>query len=75
MRVSEQDLKAKESVLNSFLSKARIKVSFCYGYVALDLCDNKGNIVSALLAGLTRREALFVLDAIAKLIAYEKRGK
>ena len=71
MRVSKQDLKAKEERVNSLLKKAKVKVAFRYNYVAIDLMDNRGVMVSTLVAGLTKAQAHEILWCIERVLLME----
>jgi translation initiation factor IF-3 len=74
MRITKQDLEAKEKRINELLEKdtnIKIKVSYRYNYVAIDIfLGNK--IFDTLIAGLTKKEAYNILESIEKALAFKK---
>jgi hypothetical protein len=70
-RVSKEDLAVKEKRVNDLLKNIGLRVSYRYGYVAIDIMRN-GNIMETLIAGLTKREAYDILDSIERVLALEK---
>jgi hypothetical protein len=74
MRITKQDLEAKEKRVNELLDKngnLRLKVSYRYNYVAIDIfLGNK--IFDTLIAGLTKKEAYNILESIEKALALKK---
>jgi len=70
--VTKEDLKRKESYVNQLLTKIKLKVAYRYDYVAIDIINPKTNLPThALIVGLTKRRAWFILDAIEQVLRRE----
>ena len=73
-RVSLKDLEQAEASANYYLRRAgipvRLRVEGRYGYTAIDLADPKGQVIDTLASGLTRREALTILQTIRRILSY-----
>lgn len=72
MRIRKSDLENAEDRVNALLNNIKLKVSYRYGYTAIDILDDKGRVLVTLVAGLTKREAYDVLHAIHTVIREER---
>jgi len=70
-RVTLKDLERAEASANCFLKRIRLRVEGRYGYTAIDITDPNGRVIGTLVAGLTKREALTILQAIKRVLSYE----
>jgi len=73
VRISKRDLKAIESRVNSRLKKIELRVSYRYGYVAIDIYRDGVNC-DTLIAGLTNKEAFNILECIERVLMLEEIG-
>jgi hypothetical protein len=71
MRVTEKDLRIQEKRVNDLLKNIQVKVAFRYNYTAIDLVKN-GVMTDTLITALSKRMALDILEAIERLLRYEK---
>jgi hypothetical protein len=71
MRITEKDLKIQEERVNYYLKNVKVKVAFRYNYTAIDLVKN-GVMVDTLITALSKPMALDILEAIERLLRYEK---
>ena len=71
-RITNSDLKLKEEVINAKLDKIQIRVAHRYNYTAIDLYDKQtGEYMFPLIAGLTKRQAYEILEAINTILQHE----
>ena len=66
-----EDLKLAESLANLYLKRVKLRVEGRYGYTAIDLTHPDGRVIDTLIAGLTKRQALQILQAIKRLLSFE----
>jgi len=71
MRITKEDLEAMEERVNELLRRIKLRISYRYNYVAIDIEQN-GRIFDTLLAGLTKKEAYDMLYAIERVIELER---
>jgi len=71
MRIRRRDLEAMEERVNEVLERVKLRISYRYDYVAIDI-EQKGRVFDTLVAGLTKREAYDVLYAIKRVIELER---
>jgi hypothetical protein len=70
--ITKEDLAYKETHVNCLLKKCKLKVAYRYNYVAIDILDkNSGNMKDTLIAGLTKRQAYDILEAISRILLLE----
>jgi len=67
MRIKKKDLEAKERHVNQLLDKIKLKVCYRYNYVAIDILK-EGRVYDTLVAGLTKKQAYQILDAIDRVL-------
>jgi hypothetical protein len=59
-------------VINAKLEKIQIRVAHRYNYTAIDLYDKQtGEYMFPLIAGLTKRQAYEILEAINTILRHE----
>jgi len=69
----KKDLSIKEQRVNDLLENIKGKIAYRYDYTAIDLVYPDGTMHDTLTAGLTKREAYQILDAIEAILRIEKR--
>jgi len=73
MKITKQNLEAKEKRVNGLLRNIQLKISYRYNYTAIDITDKQGNIKTTLIAGLTKTEAYNILDCIEAVLTLEQK--
>jgi hypothetical protein len=71
MRITKENLKIQEERINYYLKNVKVKVAFRYNYVAIDLQKDNA-IIDTLITGLSKPMCSEILEAIERLLKYEK---
>jgi hypothetical protein len=71
-RITKKDLTVKEGRVNGLLKNIKLKVSYRYNYVAIDITNTEGKILDTLIAGLTKPQAYDILECLERVLTLEK---
>jgi hypothetical protein len=70
-RITKKDLTVKEGRVNELLKNIKLKVSYRYNYIAIDI-TKEGKILDTLIAGLTKPQAYDILECLERVLTLEK---
>jgi len=72
-RITNYDLSIHEKRVNELLKNVQLRISRRYNYIAIDLFDNKTKTLKeTLIAGLTKKQTLEILEALERILTLEK---
>lgn len=71
-RITKKDLEEIAKSVNSLTNKINVKVSYRYGYVAIDLYYKDGKFVGTLVSGLTKSQAYEILESMYNMLRTDK---